>query len=198
MACAVTAALGAVSVARAPAGGASVPVVVAARTLGTGAELTPAVLRLARWPVAFVPEGALTTVAAATGRRLAAPLTSGEVVTGSRVSGSGVLAGQPTGTRAVHVSVGDPGAIAMVQPGDLVDLVGPDGVVAASVPVLTLDSDARGAQSQGLVGAAPLGGSTSGSDGLVVGVDETAAEAMARLPADAMGRPPLTLVLRSG
>jgi hypothetical protein len=45
-----------------------------------------------------------------------------------------------------------------------------------------------------------MGGSTGGdgSSGIVVAVDEAQALAIARTPADAMGRPALTLVLTAG
>jgi pilus assembly protein CpaB len=199
MACAVTATLGVVSIARAPRGGPLVPVVVAARELGTGTELTPPALRVTRWPAALVPAGAVTSPAEVTGRRLNSSLGPGEVVTVGRVRGSGLLTGQPAGTRAVHVTLTDPGATAMVQLGDEVDLVGPHGVVALAVRVLQLDpgpqSGPRRLMGAGSLGAAAGGG--GGPGGLVVAVDESDAKAIAAVPADAMDRPVLTLVLRA-
>jgi hypothetical protein len=99
----------------------------------------------------------------------------------------------------VHVTLTDPGATAMVQPGDEVDLVGPHGVVALAVRVLQLDpgpqSGPRRLMGAGSLGAAAGGG--GGPGGLVVAVDESDAKAIAAVPADAMDRPVLTLVLRA-
>jgi Flp pilus assembly protein CpaB len=194
--CAFAAALGVLSIARAPRGGRLVPVVVATRTLGIGADLTPATVRLARWPLALVPEGAVTSLAAVVGRRLTASLGTGEVVTGARVSGSGVLAGQPAGTVAAHVVLPDTASAAMVRPGDSVDLVGPQGVVARAVRVLRVDADERSARG-GVLGGGALGGVQDPQGGLVVAMDPSAVEALARVPADALGRPALTLTVRA-
>jgi Flp pilus assembly protein CpaB len=195
MACAVAASLGVVSVARAPRGE-LVPVVVATRTLAAGSVLSPVSLRLVRTPIALVPEASVESLADATGRRLAGPLTTGEVVTAARLAGTGMLTGQPVGTRALHVTLADTGAAAMLQAGDAVDLVGPQGVVARAVTVLGRDSD-PGRSSSGVMGGAALGLSAQAS-GLVVAVDEPEIEAIARTPVDAMGRSQLIVVLRGG
>jgi hypothetical protein len=84
----------------------------------------------------------------------------------------------------------------MVRPGDTVDLVGPQGVVARAVRVLGVDA---GPTTGGLMGSGSLSSGSLGTDegaGLVVGVDEADAAQIARTPADAMGRPALTLLLR--
>jgi Flp pilus assembly protein CpaB len=170
-----------------------VNVIVATRTLGAGAVLTPGSVRIARWPAALAPQGALTSAAAVIGRRIASPVGAGEVLTGARVSGSGVLQGQPAGTVAVHVPLADAAATAMVSPGDTVDLVGPDGVLARAVRVLSVDGTPGAAG--GLMGSGSTG--TDGGTGVVVGVDESEAALLARAPADAMGQPALMLVLRA-
>jgi Flp pilus assembly protein CpaB len=193
MACALVAALGVLAVARAPRGGPSVFVVVATRSLGAGDELTPASLQQVQWPADLAPAGAMESAATLVGRHLTSSLGAGEVVTQARVSGAGLLRGQPAGTRAVHVTVGDPGAAGLVTTGDAVDLVAPEGTVARDVRVLAVDPSAGA--SGGLMGGSTGG---DGSSGIVVAVDEAQALAIARTPADAMGRPALTLVLTAG
>ncbi|HEV7195479.1 MAG TPA: hypothetical protein VGN19_06040, partial [Pedococcus sp.] len=84
---------------------------------------------------------------------------------------------------------------AMVRPGDSIDLVGPQGMVAQAVRVLRVDAD-EGSAPGGVLG----GGALSVQDprgGLVVAMDPSSVEALARVPADALGRPALTLTVRA-
>jgi hypothetical protein len=124
-------------------------------------------------------------------------LSPGEPVTEHRLATSALLDGQPPGTVAVHVALADPAASAMVSAGDLVDLVGPGGTVARGVLVLRSD-DFSGSPSGRLVSGASAGPRSDEPAGIVVAAGHATAEAIARAPVDALGRPSLTLVLRSG
>jgi Flp pilus assembly protein CpaB len=191
--CAAAAVAGTLAVARAPVDATTVPVVVAARELAVGEIATKGSVRVVRWPSVLAPDGALSDVREVAGRPLTAPLTRGEPVTAARLSTLSLLRGQPAGIVAVHVAVADPRAVAMIGAGDRVDLLGSSGVVARSVLVLRVErADSSAASASGLSGAAEA------SAGLVVAASRTAAEAIARLPADQLGQPALTVVLTAG
>jgi hypothetical protein len=104
----------------APSPPATVAVLVATRDLPAGQTLTNNDVRSSNWPADHAPSGLLT---AATGRTLAAPIRTGELVTDARVIGPGLLAGQPPGTVAMPVRLGDPAAGALVRAGDRVDVL---------------------------------------------------------------------------
>lgn len=138
-AAAVTAALHALAPPPAP----SVAVLVAAHDLPAGTTLTPDDLVARDFPEPLVPSGAAT---AGAGRVLAAPLSSGEVLTDARVVGPGLAEAQP-GETVLPVRLPDPGMAALLRPGDEVDLVATDPgtgesrVVARDVRVLTGTAD---------------------------------------------------------
>jgi hypothetical protein len=96
------------------------PVLVAARDLPAGRVLVAADIRTGRWPEGVLPEGRLGRAA---GRTLAAPVRSGEALTDVRVTGRGLLRGQPSGTVAVAVRLADPAGAGLAQPGDRVDVL---------------------------------------------------------------------------
>lgn len=102
--------------------GLGVAVVVTARDLAVGARLAAGDLRMAQWPRQFVPPRAITTVDAAVGRRLAAALGRGEVITGTRLVGrdlaTGLAADQVASTVIVSGNAG-----AMVHAGDRIELL---------------------------------------------------------------------------
>jgi len=108
----------------APALGRPVRVVVAASDLPRATRLTPDMLGTATYPSRFVPPGALRSPAAALDRVLVAGLSSGEVLTRTRLAPAraGPLAALvPSGFRAALVPVElPPGS---VRPGDRVDLL---------------------------------------------------------------------------
>jgi hypothetical protein len=120
----------------------------------------------------------------------------GEPITEQRLTAGGLLAGQPRGTVAVHVMLADPGTTEMLGPGDRVDLVGPQGTVARGVVVLRTDALAEGAGTDRLSGQR-VGGGFASATGMVVAAGHDVAEAIARLPLDALGRSTLTVLLRS-
>jgi SAF domain len=98
----------------------TVAVSVAAHDLAAGHTLKPGDLRTADWPANKAPEGRLDS---AIGLALATPLRAGELLTDTRVLGSGLLAGQPPGTVAVPVRLGEPSASMLVRAGDRVDVL---------------------------------------------------------------------------
>jgi Flp pilus assembly protein CpaB len=183
--------VGCLAIARTPEGGPRVTVLVAARDLPTGHELRPTDLVVQSRPSGYAPSTPLPAGGEVSGRQLAAPVGAGEVLTAARLVGAGLLDGQPAGTRAVHVPVADPGALAMVRPGDTVDLVASTGdTVAAAVTVLTVDAGS-GAGAGGFTGLA------GGVGGLVAAVTPDQARRLAGAPPDELGGSSVTVVLRA-
>jgi pilus assembly protein CpaB len=70
-------------------------VVVAARDLPAGAQLTGSDVRVLAWPVNLRPPGAISRPAQVIGRRLAGPIRAKEALTGTRLAG-------PTSRRGYH------------------------------------------------------------------------------------------------
>ncbi|WP_460703152.1 SAF domain-containing protein [Luteococcus sediminum] len=120
--CAACAVLLALTVLR-PAPAATVDVLVAARALPAGSSLAAGDLRLAHYPPALVPDGALDDPGRLTGRVLASPVDAGLPLTEQSV----VEAGQATrnGELLVPFRVQDPQVLAMVRVGDRVTVVSP-------------------------------------------------------------------------
>ncbi len=196
--CAAGAVVGVLAVARAPQHAETSPVVVASRAIAAGQVLDAASVRVARWPAPIVPDDALGSLAAVVGRPASSPMGAGEPVTSTRLSASALLAGQGAGTVAVHVSLVDAASASMLDEGARVDLLGPHGPVARDLVVLRVDGAATG--ESGLGGQLGHGLSAGPADveaGMVVGADEQTAAALAAAPLDALGRPNLTVVLRS-
>ncbi|HEY7717210.1 MAG TPA: SAF domain-containing protein [Pedococcus sp.] len=183
--------LGCLAVARAPEGGPRVSVVVAARGLPAGHEVAAGDLVVTSRPADYAPSGAPSSAASLVGRRLAGPVTAGEVMTEGRVVGTGLLSARPAGEVAAHVSVADPGALAMVRPGDSVDVVsGAGATVAHSATVLAV-GPAAGPEAAGLgLMDDPAG------PGLVLAVTAEVAARLASAPAHETGGSGLTVVLR--
>jgi Flp pilus assembly protein CpaB len=193
--CAVGAAAGVVAIARSADPRPMERVVVAVRPLAVGEIATPAALREVWWPADLVPEASVHDLGAVLGRPLSVPLGPGEPLTRTRVHPGGLLLGQPVDLVAVHVSVSDPALLAMVSAGDRVDLWGPDGLVARSVLVLSVDQSQTtdfGAVIQGQ-------GSSSGYDldggGMVVSAGHDVVGRILAVPDDALGRTQLDVVL---
>lgn len=151
----------------APAPPATVPVLVAARDLPSGARLGRDDLSTRLFPADLAPAGASTTGA---GRVLAAPLSTGEVLTDVRVVGPDLAATAP-GRTVLPVRLPDAGMAALLSAGDVVDLVATDPgsgesrVVARDVEVLA--------------GAAAVPEGPTGAGGALVVVGVADAEAVA-------------------
>lgn len=173
------------------------PVVVAAQDLPAGRVVGSADLRIASLPPSAVPDGAATSVDALAGRILAGGLRRGEPVTDLRLVGRQLLSGLPRGLVAVPVRLADAGVLALVEPGDRVDVLAaisaeaPDGgttgsasparLVAAGARVLAVPPRG-GAGSSG--GSSLIGGGASGTDvangpPLLLAVDRTTAADLA-------------------
>jgi Flp pilus assembly protein CpaB len=167
--------------------GAQVPVVVAARDLPEGAELTEGDLTVASWPSAHVPTAALSDPAEAIGRRLTASLAAGEPVTQGRVASGGELAAT-VGEGLVAIAVAAQTVPDGLAEGDRVDLLATftaerpyTSQVATDVRVIGLGGEATG------FGA--------GGDGarVVLELDAVQARAVAAASATAV----LTIAVRS-
>lgn len=100
------------------------PVVVAARDLGPGAELTADDVHIEMRSAATTPDGSRAELADVLGSTLAGPARRGEVLTDVRVLGRR-LAESAAGpdARIVPVHPADSALIDMVRPGDVVDVV---------------------------------------------------------------------------
>jgi Flp pilus assembly protein CpaB len=134
----------------APAPPATSPVVVAARDLAGGRPLAAGDLTLAALPPATVPDGASASPAGMVGRSLAGPVRRGEPVTDVRLLGPSLVAEHGPRYVAAPVRVADPGAVALLRPGDRVDVLaaavdpalasaaGAASVVAADAEVLAV------------------------------------------------------------
>lgn len=193
--CAMVAAAGVVGIARSADTRPMERVVVAVRPLAVGEIATRAALREVWWPADLVPEASVHDLGSVVGRPLSVPLGRGEPLTTTRVHPGGLLLGQPVDMVAVHVPVPDPGVLAMVSAGDRVDLWGPDGLVARSVLVLSVDrtwATDFGAVIQGQ-------GSSSGYDldggGMVVSAGHDVVGRILAVPDDALGRTEIDVVL---
>src|SRR6478735_8773464 len=137
----------------------TVAVVVAARAVEAGVALTASDVRIARYPVAAVPDGALHDATSATGASTAVPLTAGSALV------PGVLADDdvrgPSGTVVATVRFADPAVAGLLAPGMHVDILaataegGPGSVVARRA--LVLPGARRTAETGGLLGGAPAG-----------------------------------------
>ena len=105
-------------------------IVVAAQEIAFGQPITDTSARLVNWPASSVPVGAFTSLeeAAANGRVALRPITPGEPILASKVSGSDgratLAANLPKDMRAVAIPVDNVGSAGgFVRPGDVVDVL---------------------------------------------------------------------------
>ena len=126
-------------------------IVVAARDLSPGVELTAADVRLERRLAATVPDGAQSAVDKVVGSTLAGPARRGEVLTDVRLLGPR-LAQSAAGpdARTVPLHLADTALLDLVRPGDVVDvLAAADGdvdprVVATDAVVVLVSEKQKG------------------------------------------------------
>ena len=172
----------------------SVLVVTAARDIESGSRLGPADLAVTRLSPSSVPDGAITSTAAALSRTLVSTARRGEPLTDVRLAGAGPLTSSDDNTVSVPVRIADAEAVALLRPGDVVDVLGAapsvDGsggtsarLLASAVRVLTVPRTDSGP------GLGDLGG-----DGALVLVTTTATTATRLAGAAVTDR--LSLVLR--
>lgn len=107
----------------APPPPATATLLVAARDLPAGRQVAAGDLVPVEVPPDAVPEQVARDPV---GRRLAAPVRAGEAVTDVRLVGAALGAAQPAGTVTAPVRLSDAGQVALLSPGDRIDLLGTD------------------------------------------------------------------------
>lgn len=130
----------------APAPPTTVPVLAADRDLPAGQLLARADVAVVRRTPDQVPSGALRNFGAATGATLVSGVRRGELLTDARLLGAGAISDLGHGLVATPVRIADAVSVALVRPGDLVDVLaagsgegatgGSARLVAASARVL--------------------------------------------------------------
>ena len=104
-------------------------IVVASQEIAFGIPLTDTNTRLVNWPAGSVPAGAFTSLQeVANGRVALRPITPGEPILASKVSGAGgratLSANLPENMRAVAIPVNNVAGVGgFVRPGDVVDVM---------------------------------------------------------------------------
>ena len=105
-------------------------IVVATQDIAFGTKITDTNTRLVNWPASSVPAGAFSSIAeAASGGRVALrPMTTGEPVLASKVSGTDgratIAANLPEDMRAVAIPIDSVAGVGgFVRPGDVVDVM---------------------------------------------------------------------------
>ena len=150
-------------------------VVVAARDLGPGAELTADDVRLETCLAPTIPDGSQSDVSAVVGSTLAGPARRGEVITDVRMLGRR-LAESTEGpdARIVPVHPADSALIDLVRPGDVVDVVAAaEGSAQATPHVVATDAIVVS------VSAKPKAQSSSSERVVLVALPATSATALA-------------------
>lgn len=112
--------------------------------LGVGERLSAAVIEEVQVDAAAVPRDYDVEVEQMLGRQVAVPIPAGALIHPEQLVGPGLLAGQDPGTVAVPVRPADPAMVALLTPGQRVD------VLASS------DTLERGSSSQLVATAAPV------------------------------------------
>ena len=135
------------------------PVVLAERDLDSGQRLRASDVRATSWPRAVVPAGAAAEVRDVVGRTTSGALRRGELLTDRRTIRAGALDGFGPNRVLSVVRIADPSVLALLRPGDRVDVVAVSGNdspkaarVARAVVVVTLPRQ-RASHSDG----APVG-----------------------------------------
>ncbi|WP_434614668.1 Flp pilus assembly protein CpaB [Arthrobacter sp. A5] len=177
-----------------PAPLATFEAVVAARDLAGGTTLGSGDLAVQNLPQYAVPGAAFRSVDNVAGQQLSGPLRKGQVITDAALLGAGLLVGAPPGSQAVPIRLADAATVALINPGQRVNVVlstsaGLDQTIsnqllAEAVPVLW-KPPANG-QSQNLLPGRE-------TDGLVV-VAASAEQALKLAGASARGKLFLVLI----
>lgn len=135
----------------------TVAVVVAANAIEAGVALTSSDVRVARYPVATAPDGALPDATSAVGASTAVPLTAGSPLVPGILADDDVRG--PSGTVVATVRFADPAVAGLLAPGMHVDVLaataegGPGGFVARRA--LVLPTARRSPATGGLLGGGP-------------------------------------------
>lgn len=134
------------------------PALVAVEDLPAGHRISPSDVRIRQLESGTTTPDRLTEAAGAVGQSLATAVSAGEVLTPVRLRPARALTGLPAGDRALHVPIADTGAVALVRPGDRVDLFAVASGVIAGENLLVLAVDAEGEGRSGLTGGGPSEG----------------------------------------
>lgn len=184
-----------------PAQAAQTAVVTAVKDLAAGEVLDSSALTLTQVDPEIVPKGTYSSLEQLVGKRLAAPLRSGQILTDAALLGPGLLIGAPPGTVAVPLRVTDSSTVQLVRTGELVDVVisagnGYERAVkshTAAEDVVVLWTSATGGAPTGAGGAAGGWLGSEEAEGLVV-VAADAAQAKSLAGAASKGKVSLVLV----
>lgn len=161
---------------------------VAVRDLAPGTTLSAADLATVALPAAARPSDAPTTVDDLVGRRVVVPLLQGDAVLARHLLGASLLDGYGSDMVATPLRLADSSALAVLRPGDVVDVIAATAgaatdaggseavVVARGVRVLLTSASATGTTSGGLL-SAPSGADTPS---LVLATTSTEALGIAR------------------
>lgn len=106
-------------------------VVVAARSIASGATLSAGDLTTLALPRSAVPEGAVTEAGQAIGQTVISPVPARAALTASALAGSGKLVAP--GRMALPVGLSDSAPLGLVRVGDRIDLLGPGDSGAVEV-----------------------------------------------------------------
>ncbi len=74
-------------------------------------------------PQYAVPSAAFRSLDGVAGQQLSGPLRKGQVITDAALLGSGLLVGTPPGSQAVPIRLADAATVALINPGQLVNVV---------------------------------------------------------------------------
>lgn len=149
-------------------------VVVAARDLTGGTVIDAKDVRMVQMPPDLVPAGAYTVRATALGESVAAPMRAGEPLTDRRVLGKALISGYPPGTVASPVRIEDADVVALLRPGDRIDLYASTGSQSLAERVVT---------NAVVVMLPPTGENSSSGALIVVAVTEVEAAVIAQASA---------------
>lgn len=120
------AAVAAALVALSPPAASTLPVLRAAHDVPAGTVVDADDVEVASVPPGLVPDGALRSEPEATGRVLAGPARKGEPLTDVRFVGPTQLTGYGRGVVGAPVRIADAQAVALLRPGDVVDVLAAD------------------------------------------------------------------------
>lgn len=148
-------------------------VLTAARDIAGGAVVGPADVTAVEFDPDSVPAGVLGSRAQVVGRTTATPVRSGEPITDVRLVSGSILAGYP-GMVAAPIRIGDPGAVALLQIGDRVDVLAADPDGAGDARVVAEDVSVISIPRQSEVGSSMVSGGL-----VVVAIPDTTANALA-------------------
>nr|WP_281372913.1 SAF domain-containing protein [Kineococcus aurantiacus] len=153
---------------------------VAVRDLPTGAVLTASDVQRAERDAGTLPAGLLGP-GEAVGAVLASPVRRGEVLTDARTTAGPLLTGQPAGTVATTVDVGDPALLPSLAPGTRVDVLArtQDPVTGAATGADRVAADVVVLRVPTPTGGGLLGGPGAAATSVLVAVDAATAARLA-------------------